>query len=118
MNKIFNANEKDVLFGTTRVFLSEKFKHLLDDQNNKILKIKQDALQIIENTYRVTNTRNNFMRYSQTIKKSHFICKNLFNCWNSKINYLKFRQKIEVVQRIQNILKHKIQKRKKKLMKF
>jgi myosin heavy subunit len=96
-----NPNPAEVLFGKTKIFMSVLFVNKLEEILEKKQLVKRAAIEKLSKAYKVYNTAEKWEVYRERTAKVIILAKNLFNTWNSKIEYIKYKKGLEYVKRVQ-----------------
>ena len=104
-------NEKDVLFGKTKILLNEKFKLELDKALDVKQELKKNAVKKLEHIYADFNKRTNVLKFFESESRSIGISRDLLKSWTAKIDGMKFKNFLGIVSRLQNRYRFQKQKR-------
>jgi myosin-5 len=96
-----NPPNHDVLFGNTRIFMSNPFTVKLEEALEEKQKVKRIAIDKIVKNYKPYEVIMRWNNYRSTTLKVISLAKNLFNTWNSKIEYIRFKKVLDVTKRMQ-----------------
>ena len=96
-----DAKGEDILYGTSRVFMSVYFVNKLEEVLEAKQKVKRDAVDKIANAFKIFNTADKWERYRKTSVKVVILGKNLFETWNSKVEYIRFKKIILSIRQMQ-----------------
>jgi myosin-5 len=108
----------EVLFGKGRIFMSVAFVNRLEELLEECQKIQRVQLNKIADTFLVFDLINQWNKYRKTSLKVIGLSKNLLATWNSKIEYVKFKNVLAVTIRIQRIFRMTVYKRTVRLHKY
>jgi predicted nucleic acid-binding protein len=111
-------NDKEVLLGKTKVFMSADFQAYLHDLLEEKQKGKRLAMQKLASSIKSFVFAVKWEECRKTKIKVCHLSRNLLNTWNSKIEYLKFKKFLSVVKRMEKIYKMTIMKRHLRLKKY
>jgi myosin-5 len=104
-NTIKSVDEKpanhDVLFGNKRIFMSNPFTVKLEELLEEKQKAKRIAIDKIVKNYKPYELIKRWNKYRSTTVKVIILAKDLFNTWNSKIEYIRFKKVLEVSRQMQ-----------------
>lgn len=76
-------------------------------------KVKKEALKKIIDAFKVADFAEEWNKYRRTTVKVISLAKNLFDTWNCKIEYIKYKKFLSIVNRMQR--NYRVMKAKKKL---
>lgn len=93
--------EKDLLYGTSKIFLNEKLKVDLDRMLTIKQKQKKDALHLLQEMYNQHLKRTSVEKYFVKEAKSVAISRDLLNSCTAKVDGMKFRNLIETIRKLQ-----------------
>jgi myosin heavy subunit len=102
---------EDVLFGTYRVFMSVYFVNKLEEVLEQRQKVKREAVEKIAGAFKIYNAAERWETYRKRSVKVVILGKNLFNTWNSKVEYIKFKKTLLVIRQIQLNFRQTVYKR-------
>lgn len=112
------AREQDVLWGSTKIFMSNQFVTQLEEKLEEKQKIKRKAIDVIGQSFRRYEFIHGWNKYRVTTLRVIDLSKNLFATWNSKVDYMRFKKILSVVRKAQYIFKFLIIKRNVRLQKY
>ena len=104
-------DEKDILYGKTKILLNEKFKLLLDKALDEKQEAKKEKINVLEKAYADYNKKSNVDSFFEREAKSIAISRDLLKSWTAKIDGMRFKNFIDVVRRLQNRFRFIQQKR-------
>ena len=109
------SSEEDILNGTTKIFLNEKFKIMLDKALLIKQKAKKDALAIIQRLYLSYKKKKAIREYFEQTGKCVAISRDLIKSWTAKLEGMKFRNYLKTTRLIQRRFREIKRKRQKRL---
>ena len=107
----------DVLFGNKRIFMSNPFTIKIEEMLEEKQKVKRKAIDKIIKNYKPYEMIVKWNKYRSTTVKVLSLAKNLFNTWNSKIEYIRFKKVIAVAKTMQKNYRMTVYKRNVRLQK-
>lgn len=96
-----NPKPEDVLFGKGRIFMSVYFLNKIEEVLEAKQKVKRAAVEKLSRAYKVYSLADKWDVYRERTVKVVILAKNLFQTWNSKIEYMKFKKNLEYVRQVQ-----------------
>jgi myosin heavy subunit len=96
-----DAKSDDILYGNSRVFMSVYFVNKLEEILEAKQRVKREAVDKIANAFKVFNAADKWERYRKTSVKVVILGKNLFETWNSKVEYIRFKKIIMSIKQMQ-----------------
>ena len=92
---------EDVLFGSSRIMMSVVYLNRVEEELEKRQKVKRAAVDKLSKAFKVYNLADKWDVYRERTVKVVILAKNLFQTWNSKIEYIKFKKNILFVRQVQ-----------------
>lgn len=108
----------DVLFGNKRIFMSNPFTTKLEEKLEEKQKVKRQAIDKIIKNYKPFEMIQRWNKYRSTTVRVISLAKNLFNTWNSKIEYIRFKKVLAVTRTMQRNYRMVMYKRNLRLQKY
>lgn len=114
---VFKNLKDDLLNGHTKIFMSLSKESELQNRLDEKQKLKKEGLNNLHNLFKVFNYADETEIYRKKMLRVKSMSSNIMNIWNSKIEYMKFKDFLDIQRKLQMIYKISTCKRSLRLMK-
>ena len=110
-------NDKDLLYGKTRIFLNERFKIDLDKALYLKQKVKKEGINLIEECFKTFQSKREIAKYFANYTRSIVISRDLLKSWTAKIEGMQYKSFKKIVRKLQGNFRLVQRKREMKVLK-